>query len=688
MGLLDIGLSGINNSQTALRVTGNNIANADIPSYSRQRVEVETLPEQLRGPGFVGSGSIISDITRVVDNFLITQIRLDTASFSSLDTFSTNINQVDTLLADDFSGLGPAISNFFSALEASAQDPTSEPARQVVLSEADGLSQRINTLTSRLLQQSNLVNSQLTSLTTQVSTLASGIAELNNKIALEVGRGGGGQPNQLLDQREELLRQLSELVSVTTVSNENRLDVFIGNGQPLVIGASAAELSTQVSGSESGNKDIVFIDANGVEQVITDFVSGGKLGGLLEFRDDVISDAVNSLGRLAIGLSDSLNQQNSLGIDLDGNLGGNIFRDVNDGTLPSQRVLVDADNSNPQGQSIQVNISDVSQLTTSDYRLNVVDNDGDSVLDYQIIRTRDNFAFPIETGVAVDPQTISIDGFDIVIDAATQANLAEGDRFYIRPTRSGGVDMAVEMTRVQELAYAAPIVTEASTGNVGSGQITPGEMLEIIDDSGTIFPPPFTPPTANPIYSSEGVLAAPILIRFTSATDYSVYENSDPSAPELLFSDTIIPGRTNKLFSDDNTGSKYIGFQASITGIPQAGDEFTIDYNANGSSDNRNAVALGGVRTRDILDGGATNFENSYGSLIEEIGTRAAQANINKQAAESLLFQSQANRDSMSGVNLDEEAANLIKFEQSYNASAQIISIARQIFDTLLGILR
>ena len=345
MSLLGIGISGLNISQTSLQVTGNNIANADIPSYSRQRAEITTLPEQLQGGSYLGSGSIVESISRVVDDFLIAQIRLDTASFQSLDVFATNIGQVDSLLADDFSGLGPAIANFFSAIEASAQDPTSEPARQVVVSEADGLAQRINTLTSRVMQQVGAVNDQLSSLAIQVTTLAEGIAELNQAIENQVGQGSGAQPNQLLDQREELLRQLSELVSVTTVQNGNALNVFIGNGQPLVVGGSASSMTTVPSTRESGNVEIAFIGQNGIPQQITDFISGGKIGGLLDFRDEVIPDVLNSLGRIAIGLADSLNRQNALGIDLDGNLGGDIFLDVNSGSIPGQRVIVDSANS-------------------------------------------------------------------------------------------------------------------------------------------------------------------------------------------------------------------------------------------------------------------------------------------------------------------------------------------------------
>ena len=327
-----------------------------------------------------------------------------------------------------------------------------------------------------------------------------------------------------------------------------------------------------------------------------------------------------------------------------------------------------------------INITDVGQLTTSDYRLSVVDNDGAAPLDYRILRVSDN-ATTIVNGVA-GAQSIAIDGFSIDISSATQANLALNDQFRIRPTRAGGADTTVDITRLQELAYSVPVVTDAKIGNNGTGVISSGEMLAIVDDSALALNP------TNPIYQSAGVLAAPVLIQFTTATDYTVYETSDPFNPAVLFSGTIIPGQKNEIFGSQGTDPNFIGFQVTIDGAPQVNDEFTIDFNQNGSSDNRNAAALSGIRAQNILDGNSTNFENSYGSLIERIGTQTAQAKVGRDASESLLFQSQASRDSMAGVNLDEEAANLIKFEQAYNASAQLITVARQIFDTLLSSLR
>ncbi|EAW30102.1 flagellar hook-associated protein K [marine gamma proteobacterium HTCC2143] len=676
MSLLNVGISALTTNQKLLQVTGNNISNAGVESYSRQRAEVSTRPEQLLGGSYQGTGNTVDNISRVVDQFLITQIQLDTSSRSSLEAFARNMEQVDGLLSDDFSGLSAILSEFFAAIESSAQDPTSEPARQVVITQAESLALKINNLSDRVEQQLNFVDGQLRALSSQATTLAKGIASLNEGIADQVARGGGAQPNQLLDQRDEMLRQLAEIVNISTVKDGNDLNVFIGNGLPLVTGFKALALDTQ-QGVDGVN--IMLVGRGSVSQRVTHLMSGGEMGGLLDFRE-VGGDLLNVIGRIGIGLADSVNQQNALGIDLDGNAGGTIFRDVNAGTIPQSRIIADGDNSAPTLQNMAINITDVGQLTTSDYRLSVVDNDGAAPLDYRILRVSDN-ATTIVNGIA-GAQSIAIDGFSIDISSATQANLALNDQFRIRPTRAGGADTTVDITRQQELAYSVPVVTDAKIGNNGTGVISSGEMLAVVDDSALALTP------ANPIYQSAGVLAAPVLIQFTTATDYTVYETSDPFNPAVLFSGTIIPGQKNEIFGSQGTDPNFIGFQVTIDGAPQVNDEFTIDFNQNGSSDNRNAAALSGIRAQNILDGNSTNFENSYGRLIERIGTQTAQAKVGRDASESLLFQSQASRDSMAGVNLDEEAANLIKFEQAYNASAQLITVARQIFDTLLSSLR
>jgi flagellar hook-associated protein 1 len=675
MSLISVGLSGLNVSQTALRVTGNNIANAGSPSYSRQRVELGTRNEQLTGGGFLGQGAAVDDITRVINQFQIDQLRRDTTAFHSLNSFASNLEQLDSLLATETGGLGDSISTFYSALESSIQDPTSAPARQVVISSAESLAKSFNTIYDRIAQQTSSINSQLESFTSQVSALSVGIAELNATIEEQIGRGQGSEPSQLLDERDELLKQLSELVSVKTVAEPSgAVNVFIGNGQTLVVGTLANTLDVQPSVTDPGNNDILFV-GQGSTQVVTSFISGGMMGGMLDVRGQIFTPAVNEIGRLAMAVADTLNQQNQAGLDLEGNFGQNIYRDINDASLTGQRAIINPNNVSAADRNLNVTIDDIGQLTTSNYDLNLFDDGAGGDLDYRLVRESDS---TVVTGSLALPLTFpatitSADGFTINL---TSGSFQAGDNYEIRPTANGARDITAQMTRPQELAYALPIVTDAETGNTGTGVISQGSVIEILNGAGDPF-------------ATAGQLSPPLLIRFSSATAYTVFDNSNPASPAVQFTGTILPGQSNKIFLDaPGTAPQYTGYQVEISGAPAAQDEFAIGYNANSTSDNRNGVVMGASRTNNTMESGTLTFEDAYGTFVEETGTETARTRISLDAAESLLVQSQEARDSIAGVNLDEEAANLIKFEQAYNASAQVITIARQIFDTLLQAFR
>jgi flagellar hook-associated protein 1 FlgK len=273
------------------------------------------------------------------------------------------------------------------------------------------------------------------------------------------------------------------------------------------------------------------------------------------------------------------------------------------------------------------------------------------------------------------PQALSFDGVTVDI---TSGSFQAGDSYYIRPTALGARDIDLNLQRPQQLALAQPVSTKSSLANIGNGKISAGSIISLYDANDNLLP----------AFATPGQLSPPLLIRFTNPTTYNIYDNTNPASPTLVSAGIgFTPGQPNKIFADV-PGVNYTGYQMSLSGFPIAGDEFTVSFNTKGISDNRNAVALGASRLAGILDNGAANFENAYGRLIEEIGSRTAQVGTSLEASESLFLQSTAVRDSISGVNLDEEAANLIRFEQAYNASAQVINVARQVFDTLLAAFR
>ncbi len=399
-------------------------------------------------------------------------------------------------------------------------------------------------------------------------------------------------------------------------------------------------------------------------QQVTDQIPGGKLGGLLQFRDEVLDESFNAMGRIAVGLSDAITEQNQKGMDLEGNLGGLIFEDINTAVRIAERVVADAGNG---ASTATATLDDVSELSTSDYILTFT-----TALDYTVERESDGMVVTGTLAGLPGAITFDMDG-DGTDDGVTidVTGTTAGDKFYVRPTRNGANNINLVMQRPQELAYASPIVTDADLGNTGTGVISTGEVIDVFDATGAYLTE----------FATPGQLSPPVLVRFTSATTFDVINSSTLAA--ISTGNAFVAGQVNTLVF-----GAPAAYQLEISGAPAAGDEFTVAYNANGSSDNRNAVELGFLRIDGQLDGGDLNFEDAYGRLVEEIGSKTAQVRISREAAQSLLFQSQASRDSVSGVNLDEEAANLIKFEQAYNASAQVISIARQIFDTLLSAFR
>ncbi len=671
--LFNIGVSGLVAHQTAIKTTGHNITNANVDGYSRQEAVLSTRPPQFTGAGFEGSGVVTSDIRRISDQFLTNQLQADTASFADKNAFVDQLSQLDSLLADEQAGLSTGLQNFFSALQAGSDDPASVAARQLVLSEAENLASRFNTLHARVDNQRVNINNQLTAGVEQVNRLANSIAELNSKISALPGSGEGKRPNDLLDQRDALVKDLAQLVSVKTTTQDGKtVNVFIGNGQSLVQGGRATSLQTVASNTVPGQLELAYGDT-----VISSNINGGTIGGLMAASREVVQPALNTLGQIALGVAQSMNQQQSLGLDLDGRSGANVFFDLNATLTQRARVIADANNAEQGNTAIGVAITDTGKLSTEDY---VLSFNGPTSSDFILTRSSDSSVVTSGSVSATLPAEVATgEGFSLNFDSN---NFQVGDRFLLQPTRNAASDFNVAMQRPEELAFAQPIRTEAALGNIGSGSVSPGEVLAATAADGS--------PLAS--LATTGQLSPPLIVRFTSETQFDVLDNSDPANPVDLVPAqrnlTYIAGTDGAVFPTDPADPGYLGFQVSISGLPAAGDEFSIDFNGGGQGDNRNALAMLNLQTEGNLGNDNKSFSQTYGQLLAGVGAKTHQAQIDKDANEALVNQSQAARDAVSGVNLDEEAARLIQYEQAYNASAQVISVARSLFDTILSAVR
>ncbi|MFV9654421.1 flagellar hook-associated protein FlgK [Pseudomonas sp. NY15366] len=676
--LLNIGLSGLAANKTSLAVTGHNIVNVNTPGFSRQDSVQATRVPQFSGAGYIGSGTTLVDVRRIYNEFLSTQVRSSTALNADTQAYLSQINQLDSLLAGSTTGVTPGLQKLFSALQTAAEDPANIPARQLVLSEAEGLAKRFNTVYDRLFEQNSFINKQLSAVTDQVNQLATSIASYNDAIA--IASANGRAPNDLLDAREEAVRKLSEFVGVTVVpQDDNSYNLFIGSGQPLVVGSNASRLQVTPGLSDPLRSEIQFVSGNS-QQNVTSLITGGEMGGLLRYRQDVLDVSMNSVGRLALSIADQVNRQLGQGLDLNGQFGNELFRPLNDPLLIAQRSLARVGNSDPLA-NLNVTITDTTRLTTSDYEVQFT-----SATEYVVRRQSDGTLFP-PSPATFDITTVpapQVDGFSIGV---ASGSFAAGDRFQVLPTRNAGRDIRADMKRPEELAFAAPLKAETSPGNIGTGKISQPTLKTEIN---------IYDPAAQADLETSLRNAPPLRIVMGAAGGATQSYNVVDINGNVINTGNIVPSQNNALTINVPANPPAIPvafeYQVDISGRPSEGDNFSVSFNTNGVSDNRNALNLVNLQKKTVIginpaapQTTGSSFSDAYGDLVERVGTLTSQARVDGQATSAILKQATDNRDSVSGVNLDEEAAKLIQFEQYYQASAQIIQVARNLFDTLIN---
>lgn len=689
--LLNIGMSGLHAAKTNLSVTGHNITNINTPGYTRQDTVQATRIPQYTGAGYIGSGTSLVDVRRSYNEFLTTQLRSSTALSSDVQAYKSQIEQLDALLAGSTTGINPSLQAFFSATQTAAEDPSNIPARQLVIAEAEGLARRFNNIYDNISSQNSFINKQLVASTDQINQLAQTVGSLNAAIA-SAGTNGQ-QPNDLLDARDEAVRQLSTYIGVTVVvQDDNSFNLSIGSGQPLVVGSVVNQIQAVQGRGDPNTFDIDFV-SGGSRQNITDSISGGEVGGLLRYRTDVLDPTINSIGRLAISVADEVNSQLGQGLDLKGQVGADLFKDINDPKMAALRVRPMANNaSNASGS---VDITNSKLLTTSDYRL-----DFDSAGAPTARRLSDGAAMVVTQDPSSGEYSFADSagrdqGFSVKITGTPVA----GDRFVLEPTRRGAADISAELKQADQLAFAAPFKSDADLQNKGNGAISQPSLDTVVGPAGA---------SGADLNLANLEAIGSLSMRYDEASNAMVFATPLPAGvtvtPLVADGQTVAggvtPGQNNQLkytISVDVGGvQQSFTVSQTISGRPQDGDTFTVGFNKNGVSDNRNALKLVDLQNKQVVgvDANVTaistgvSFNEGYGEMVERVGTLTAQARRDDVATGAILKQSTDNRDSLSAVNLDEEAANLIQFEQYYNASAQVIQVARSLFDTLINTLR
>ncbi len=836
--MLNIALSGLMASRAAMTTTGHNIANVNTPYYSKQRVNLDSTTAELQSYGYIGRGVDIESVTRAYDGFVMQQLRGYNSTVSRYDTLNTLAGQVSSALGDNTIGLTPDLEAFFGALHDVADSPNSLTSRQTLLDEAANLVTRIQDTDNTLSTLRDSVNTGISNAVSAINELSSGIANINKYIA-EASISPTNQPNDLLDQRDKMLVDLSKLSGVQAViENDGTMNVFLGNGQALVVGNTAYQLAAVRSGFDP-QETTVRLESQADGADLESYITDGELGGYFEFRRTVLHPAQDGLGLLATGLTTTMNEQHQHGMDLNGDLGGDLFK------VGSPKVLAHGINTGDATFTAAVTtdstlpVTDAkaavaaTRLLRSDYEIRsivgshglstnsattatvllptVTDPYNSSLMNTVQIQFSDATHYNVVdvtagntllgTGVLTNGSSISYNGWTVQIKndavpstaisagdtfeispgfsavrlldnetilsngdlaalntelnkdglniALSTGSAKYGDRFLLQPTRYSSAGFGLTITDPRKIAAASPIITSANSANLGSASISAGTVTDAANTSlqnniriqftsastfdvldlttgttlasnvsytsgdpisyngwsiningspqGRVGLNPITAnanssntgtatiatPTVNNIYNTN--LLNSVSIKFTDDTHYSVF---DTTTGQTLSSNNIYVSGGNIVSSN--------GWTAQISGTPKSGDTFQIKpdgdsfqvkNNVGGIGDNRNALELVKLQTKQQLLGG-NDYRGIYATMIAEVGAKGRNIETTLQSQKALFAQSELSRESISGVNLDEEAADLMRFQQAYQAAAQLIQVSNSLFDALISAAR
>lgn len=633
--MLTSGVSGLLAFQRALETTSHNVANANTPGYNRQNVLLASQGADQLGSGWVGRGVQVTTIRRIFDQTLSDQVRSSGSAFNQLDAYAGFASRIDNLFGDSQTGLSSTLQRFSNAAQAVANAPTSTAARQVFLSEAQTLATRLKGYEASLGTIGQQLGAQLGAEASSISSLATSIAEVNRQIVLAQG-GFQQPPNDLLDHRDQLIDELSGHIGISTVKQDDgSVNVYIGSGQALVTSGTASTLAITPDSFDPSLQHLS-LKLGGTSVDVTELVSGGTMGGLLQFRGGMLDEARNTLGQVAVAVAGLANEQHMAGLDLAGAYGGPLFSIGEVRSTPSA--------ANTGVATLAVTRGDLAGLTTADYTM---EYDGSA----WALRRMDNGAFVTLSGSGTSADPYTADGLSIVVSGAAQA----GDRYKIEPTSHAVAGMGVLVGNPARLAVAGakPLDTLAAAGNTGGATLVSAGI-------------------SNP----AGLVRGSYTLGFTTGTgDWEVRDAAN----------TLVASGTGYQANDPIS---FNGMTLTLDAVPASGDEFTVDASWNAPGDNRNALALAGVLTQGALAGGNTSVQSAVGAFISGVGVQTGQALSGRDAQQVVRDDAVAQFDNLSGVNLDEEAANLLRYQQAYQAAAQVIATASMLFQTLLDATR
>lgn len=452
--LINSAMSGLSAAQAALNTASNNIASYNVAGYTRQTTVLTTANSTLTGSGYVGNGVIVSGVQREYDAFITNQLRAAENQNSGLTTRYQQMSKIDDVLSDTTNSLSTSLQSFFSSLQTLVSNASDPSSRQALLGKADGLVNQFKVADQYLRDQDKQVNLSISTSVDQINNYATQIASLNQQISKLTAVGAGSSPNDLLDQRDQLVSELNKVVGVEVSTQDGSYNVSMANGVTLVQGSESRQLAAVQSSADPSRTTIAYVDKTaGTIEIPEKQVTTGSLGGLLAFRSQDLDQARNTLGQLALSFADAFNEQHAQGYDANGDQGGDFFTIGLPSTTSNTKNTGDA--------TLTASVTDSSAVQATDYK---VAFDGTN---WNVTRLSNNTTFTV-TPDSTDG-SLNFDGLKVSINATTGAKA--NDSFTVRPVSNAIVNMSVAVTDESKIAMASVAGDGASDNRNGQAML-------------------------------------------------------------------------------------------------------------------------------------------------------------------------------------------------------------------------
>jgi len=652
--LYQTGVSGLLAAQQQLATTGHNISNVNTEGYTRQRAEQNASPGLSSGSNYLGSGTYVQDITRLYDQFSYKEQLLNQSNLGEANTLNGSLNQLNDIMSFSGQAIMNSVSQFYQAVNGVADNPSDLGLRSIVLNQAEGLASDFVALNQNFDEIEKSINGEIEQVARKISEISIELAKINKTILQAKDLTQAGQPNDLLDKRDQLVTELGQYTKVNTIEDGNGvMTVMIGQGTTLVAGITPLTVSVEGGDPDPLQTQLRLVGPNSTV-AINGTTLGGSLGGAFEFRDEHLTELRSEINRLAMAISATLNNSQADGLDLNGQQGTNIFTDINTTQLQQGRVLTPS--SNGGNLQAQVNITDVSLLPTDEF---TVRYDGtDYIMTNMTTNTSTNLGAS-GSGTYATPF-----GFEFIETSGAPNN---DDSFVVRPTENSAALMDVTLIDGAAIAASSAVEITSSDNNISAGQIAIVDMFD-----------PVNAQAAMPMRID--VLEDPV-----GTFNYTITDNLGATSAPIAYTP---PSQKIDLPPLPATASFQIEISGTPSGsAPNAPEQFFIG-DAFGLGNNGNIVAMAKTQEQGINNGGKETFSQSLAISTSVVGSKSSSAKFVAETAEALFTQAFNRNQEASGVNLDEEAANLLKFQQAYQAASQIISVANILFDTILSAVR